>query len=298
MNEGTPQTVSLLSQTRELLRNFDLRAKKGLGQYFLVDSGALKRITRTAELVPSDVVLEIGPGTGVLTRELAQQAGWVIAIELDPRMTELLNRTLTGFSNVTVLNEDAMQINPGDIIQAEKNKFPSSIPNPQDYKLVANLPYYITSPVLRHFCEAAVKPRVIVVMVQKEVARTITARPGEMSILSVAIQFYGLPYIEGYVPAHSFFPVPKVDSAILKIDMYTQPPVEVTSTGHFFKVVRAGFCAPRKQLVNSLAQGLELSKPEAQFLLEKAGISIQRRSETLSLEEWAQLENTVAGSRT
>jgi 16S rRNA (adenine1518-N6/adenine1519-N6)-dimethyltransferase len=157
-----------------------------------------------------------------------------------------------------------------------------------DYKVVANLPYYITSPVLRHFLEASKKPQIMIVMVQKEVAETIAARPGEMSILSISVQLYGEPKIISHVPAVCFYPVPKVDSAIVRIDLYPRPKVAVDEAS-FFDLVRAGFSAPRKQLANSLAQGLGIAKAEVLSLLEAARISPQRRAQTLSLEEWARL---------
>jgi len=267
-------TGSLLTQTRRLLRQFDLRARKGLGQHFLIDGEVLQLITSAAELTPSDVIVEIGPGLGVLTRELAQKAGRVIAIELDNKLAAALKQTLASFDNVTIINEDVLKIEPQNLAT--------------DYKLVANLPYYITSPVLRHFLEASAKPKVMIVMVQKEVAEAIVAKPGKMSLLSVSVQFYGEPRIISDVPAQCFYPAPKVDSAILRIDPSPQPRVAVDEES-FFEVVRAGFTAPRKQLANSLAQGLEVSKAEVLSLLERAGIAPQRRAETLSLEEWARL---------
>lgn len=267
-------TGSLLTQTRRLLRQFDLRARKGLGQHFLIDGEVLKLIISAAELTPADVIVEVGPGLGVLTRELAQKAGRVIAIELDSKLAAALKQTLASFNNVTIINDDVLKLKPADLAT--------------DYKVVANLPYYITSPVLRHFLEASAKPRLMMVMVQKEVAEAIVARPGGMSLLSVSVQFYGEPRIIGYVPAECFYPAPKVDSAIVRIDPYPQPAVAVDE-GSFFELVRAGFTAPRKQLANSLAQGLGVSKAEVLSLLETAGIVSQRRAETLSLEEWARL---------
>jgi len=268
---------SLLAQTRRLLRQFDLRARKGLGQHFLIDGEVLKRITSAAELTPTDVIVEVGPGLGILTRELAQKAGWVIAIELDNKLAALLKQTLASFNNVTIINDDVLRIEPENLVKEPKT----------GYKVVANLPYYITSPVLRHFLEASAKPELMLVMVQKEVAETIVAKPGEMSLLSVSVQFYGEPRIIGYVPAECFYPAPKVDSAIVRIDPYPQPPI--ADEGGFFDLVRAGFTAPRKQILNSLAQGLGVAKAEVLSLLETAGIVSQRRAETLTLEEWARL---------
>jgi 16S rRNA (adenine1518-N6/adenine1519-N6)-dimethyltransferase len=159
--------------------------------------------------------------------------------------------------------------------------------------VVANLPYYITSPVLRHFLEASAKPQMMIVMVQKEVAEAIVAKPGEMSLLSISIQFYGEPRIISPVPAQCFYPAPEVDSAILRIDLYPRPAVAVTDVGSFFELVRAGFTAPRKQMVNSLAQGLGLPKDEILSLLQQADIVSQRRAETLTLEEWAGLWRVI-----
>ncbi len=287
------ESESLLAQTRRLLRRFDLRARKGLGQHFLIDEEVLKLIVSTAQLTPADVVMEIGPGLGVLTRELARelakQAGRVVAIELDTNLAAILKQTLASFSNVTIVNDDVLKIDPETLLQELKTKYPPETGSTFSYKVVANLPYYITSPVLRHFLEASFKPEIMVVMVQKEVAEEIVAKPGRMSLLSISVQLYGEPTIISYVPAQSFYPAPEVDSAILRVELYPQPAVDVADIEGFFTLVRAGFSASRKQLVNSLAHGLELPKAEALSLLEKAGILPQRRAETLTLEEWARL---------
>jgi len=277
---------SLLAQTKRLLRHFDLQARKGLGQHFLIDGEVLELITSAAELTPTDVIVEVGPGLGILTKELAQKAGRVIAIELDNKLAALLQQTLASFDNVTIINEDILQIEPATLLEEQKARFPQAI---NSYKVVANLPYYITSPVLRHFLEASAKPQTIIVMVQKEVAEAIVAKPGQMSLLSVSVQLYGEPRIISYVPAQCFYPAPEVDSAILRIDLYPQPAVAVDDKDSFFGLVRAGFAAPRKQIGNSLAQGLGRAKGEVLSLLERADIVSQRRAETLTLEEWARL---------
>ncbi|MFQ5997489.1 MAG: 16S rRNA (adenine(1518)-N(6)/adenine(1519)-N(6))-dimethyltransferase RsmA, partial [Dehalococcoidales bacterium] len=222
-------------------------------------------------------------GLGIMTRELAKRAGQVFAVELDDKLAALLKETLASFANVTIINEDILDIDPATLL-----------PPLSPYKVVANLPYYITSPVLRHFLEASTKPQMMLVMVQKEVAETIVAEPGRRSVLSIAVQFYGKPSIVSYVPAQSFHPIPKVDSAILRIDVYPQPAVKVTDERGFFEIVRAGFTTPRKQIANSLAQGLKLAKPEVLSLLKKADIVPQRRAETLTLEEWAKLWRVFA----
>ena len=194
------------------------------------------------------------------------------------------------------LQQDILKIDPGALLEQEKEKFPPRIEDPLQYRVVANLPYYITAPVLRHFLEASVKPGSMVVMVQKEVAETIAARPGRMSLLSVSVQYYGEPAIVSTVPAHCFYPEPEVDSAILKIDVYPQPVISVSDEKGFFNLVRAGFSASRKQIVNSLALGLSMQKPEVLDLLEKSGIAPQRRPETLNLEEWARMWQLFSGT--
>ena len=283
------KTEPLLVQTKGLLRRFGLRARKGLGQHFLVDEEILRLITVAAEITPTDIIMEIGPGLGVLTRELARQAGWVIAIELDSKLTNILRKTMSSFGNITIINEDVLRINQTALLQEQKAKLPSIISNPFSYKIVANLPYYITSPVLRRFLEATIKPQIIVVMVQKEVAEAIVAGPGQASLLSISVQLYGKPVIMSYVPAQCFYPVPEVDSAILTVTLYSQPTVEVVDRESFFALVRAGFSASRKQIGNSLSQGLGVSKTEVLSLLAMANIVPQRRAETLTIEEWAHL---------
>ena len=275
---------SLLAQTRKLLRRFGLKARKGLGQHFLIDGEVLEAILATAGLTPTDTVIEVGPGLGIMTAELARRAGWVIAIELDNKLADILRKTLS-YDNVVILNEDVLGTDPAALLQGRAPDFPAAL---RPYKVVANLPYYITSPVLRHFLGASVKPEVMVVMVQKEVAEAIAAGPGKRSLLSISVQFYGKPSIVARVPAASFYPAPEVDSAVVKIDVYPRPPVAVDEEG-FFRLVRAGFAAARKQVANSLAQGLKLPKAEVLALLEKANIDPQRRAETFTLAEWATL---------
>ncbi len=281
------KTTPLLAQTRGLLRRLNLRARKALGQHFLIDKGVLEMIVSAAEFTPTDVVIEIGPGLGVLTKELARQTGWVVTVELDNKLVGFLKQELASFDNITIVNADILKIDPAALLQEQKVRFPSNAPF--NYKVVANLPYYITSPVLRHFLETSAKPQIMVVMVQKEVAEAIVAEPGRMSVLSVSVQFYGKPRIISYVPANCFYPAPEVDSAILRVELYPQPVVAVNDKGSFFELVRAGFTASRKQIANSLAQGLGQPKADVLPLLEKAGIEPKRRAETLTLDEWARL---------
>ncbi|MFC1892492.1 16S rRNA (adenine(1518)-N(6)/adenine(1519)-N(6))-dimethyltransferase RsmA [Chloroflexota bacterium] len=291
-----PQGQPLLAQTKRLLHQFDLKARKGLAQHFLIDEEALKLITSVAELDSHDIVVEVGPGLGVLTKELARQAGWVVAVEIDSQLAAMLGQTLTSFHNIKIVNNDILGIKPADLLAEPGGGFPGVAGSPSQYKVVADLPYYITAPVLRHFLEASVKPQSMVVMVQKEVAEVVAARSGRMSILSVSVQVYGEPTIVGYVPAQSFYPAPEVNSAILRIRVYPEPAVAMAGEPSFFTLVRAGFSATRKQIGNSLAKGLDLPKTEVLPLLEAAGIAARRRAETLDIQEWAQLWEVCASA--
>lgn len=279
-------------QAKKLLRRSGLRARKSLGQHFLVDEDVLNTILDAAQLTPTDTVIEVGPGLGVLTRELAARAGWVIAIELDDSLAAALQKTLAPHENVVIINRDVLGTDPQELLQT-RAAFPQRL---RPYKVVANLPYYITSPVLRHFLEASVKPETMIVMVQKEVAGVIAAEPGQRSLLSISVQYYGNPSLIGYVPAGAFYPPPEVESAILKIDIYSKPPVDVDEAG-FFRLVKAGFTAARKQVANSLVQGLDISKGEALEMLKKANIAPQRRAETFTIEEWAGLWRVFSGEK-
>ena len=269
------------------LHRLGTRAKKGLGQHFLIDHSVLEKIIEAAELVSSDTVVEVGPGLGVLTEELVKRARRVIAIEVDTRLAQSLQKNLSKFPNLTVLNADVLQLDTQELTNKQT-------PEQDGYKVVANLPYYIAAPILRHFLEATLKPGLMVVMVQKEVAQSMVAAPGDMSILGISVQLYGKPSIVDFVPAQSFHPQPKVDSAIVRIEVYPRPAVEVSDIAGFFALVKAGFSTPRKQIRNSLALGLRLAAEEVAQLLKQAKISPQRRPETLSLEEWAGLQQTFA----
>jgi 16S rRNA (adenine1518-N6/adenine1519-N6)-dimethyltransferase len=274
------QNESIAARTKRLLASYGLHAKKGLGQNFLIDGSVLKIIAGAAELTPTDTVIEVGPGLGILTETLAKQAGKVIAVELDNNLAGILKNNFSGFDKVAIINGDILKINPSEILGKQT-----------EYKVVANLPYYITSAVIRHFLESPVNPNIMVLMVQKEVAQQITAQPGEMSLLSVSVQLYGKPTLVSKVAAGCFYPAPNVDSAILKIDVYPRPKVHTNDITAFFNIVRAGFSANRKQLPNSLANGLKVPKTEIMPLLEQAGIDPKRRAETLTIDEWGVLYN-------
>jgi 16S rRNA (adenine1518-N6/adenine1519-N6)-dimethyltransferase len=265
-----------------LLRARGLHPRKGLGQNFLTDPAALERIVAAADLSPGDVVVEVGAGAGTLTRSLAERAGRVLALELDEQLADLLREQFSGFPNVEIVHEDVLRFTPAE--------FPHL-----GYKVVGNLPYYITSAVLRHFLEGAPRPQLIVTTVQREVAERIVAVPGRMSLLAVSVQFYGQPHIVARIPAGAFYPVPKVDSAVLRIDVGERPAADLQGVAEasFFRVVRAGFSQKRKMLRNSLSAGLGMAPAEVAESLEQAGVDPGRRAETLSLQEWARVTQTL-----
>ena len=269
-----------------------VRPRKGLGQHFLVNRGVLRQILDAAEVTMDDIVIEVGPGTGVLTRELSNRAGVLIAIELDRDLAARLRAELGDRPGVHILQGDILHWPPAALLTESTGARLEGGPRRgqgQSYKVVANLPYYITAPVLRHFLAGEPAPSRMVAMVQYEVARSLVAGPGEMSLLAVAVQFYGKPEIVASVSPGSFRPPPKVRSAILRIDTYTRPPVNVSNHRLFFDTVRAGFSSRRKQLHNALAQGLAISAAKAALFLHQADIDPQRRAQTLTLEEWARL---------
>ncbi len=274
-----------LLRVKKLLHQFDLKVKKRLGQHFLIDEAVLEQIILAAELNPEDVVIEVGPGLGVLTRELAKKAAKVIAVELDSQLVVALHKTLVAFPNVVIVNADILQVVPSQLV--------GSYLKQDSYKVVANLPYYITSPVLRHFLEASLKPQLMVVMMQKEVGEAIVASSGKMSLFSLSVQFYAKPGILIHVPARSFYPPPKVDSVVLRLDLLPLPAVVVSDVDSFFDIMSKGFSSPRKQLRNSLAHGLGVPASEIASILESLGIEPQRRAETLTLEEWAKVWREV-----
>ena len=270
-----------------LLKRYDLRSRKGLGQNFLQDPIALEKIVAAAEIQSTDTVLEIGPGLGSLTRYLAAAAKEVVAVELDPNLLPPLKAVISPYQNVRLIKGDILKLSPKDLI-IEK-----------DYLVVANIPYYITSVVIRHLLAQSPKgerepqPRRIVLTVQKEVAQRICAEPGNMSLLALSVQVYGEPRIAAYIPAHAFFPAPKVDSAVLVIDIYPSALIKTDLLDTFFKLIKAGFSQKRKTLRNSLSSGLHISPTEAANLLTRANIDPQRRAETLSIQEWETLSENM-----
>jgi len=260
-----------------VLKRFNIRADKSLGQNFLQDISALENIALAAEIQEDDCVLEIGPGLGSLTRYLAVSAKEVIAVELDPEMLPPLQAVLKPHQNVRVVHGDILKTTVSDIIHTA------------DYLVVANIPYYITSAVIRHLLESDPKPRRIVLTIQKEVAERITAKAGDLSLLALSVQVYGKPSIAAIIPADSFHPAPKVDSAILRIDIYDQPLISNDLLKTFFKLIKAGFSQKRKTLRNSLSSRLHIPTTESEALLTSASVDYMRRAETLSIDEWGGL---------
>lgn len=264
-----------------LLHRYKLRPDKKLGQNFLADANGLQKVVDTAELRPGDSVLEVGPGLGNLTRLLAMQASRVLAVELDGRLIPALEDILSPFHNIELIHGDILALDPVKLVQGwDANS---------DYVVVANIPYYITSALIRHLLEAPVRPSRMVLTVQKEVAERIVAVPNDMNLLALSVQVYGHPYIAAILPASDFIPSPQVDSAIVRIDIDPKlrfPPVILE---RFFRLAKAGFSQKRKTLRNSLSGGLGCSTAQAADLLSGAGIDPNRRAETLNLEEWESL---------
>lgn len=266
----------------DLLKTNSFWAKKSMGQNFLVDDEALQKIVESADLKSDDLVVEIGPGFGILTEELLERTNEVIAIEKDEELGEFLSRKYNVESRksegkLTIISGDILTVNLPEIIGEGK------------YKVVANIPYYITSKIIRLFLESKNKPETMVMLVQKEVAERICGKPGDLSVLALSVQYFGDPEIIGVVPKESFFPSPKVDSAILKITINSQSPSNKAAEREFFRLVNIGFASKRKTLANNLAVGYKIDKIKATELLRVAGLEENARAQELNLEEWKAL---------
>lgn len=267
---------------KSILEKHNIHPSRRLGQNFLIDKNILNKIVQAADLTKDDTVIEVGPGVGVLTQELAGLAKKVIAIEKDRKMTEILGYVLEGIGNVEIINED--------ILKWENNQT-------QLYKVVANLPYYITSPVVRKFLEASWRqPNCMVLMVQKEVADRMVAVSPDMSILAVATQFYGKPKIVAKVSKNSFWPIPKVDSAIIRItrdERYTKDARGKEKV--FFRLVKVGFASKRKQLIGNLARGFNISREELEKIFNQLGFNMKVRAQELTISQWISLLQEIGG---
>jgi 16S rRNA (adenine1518-N6/adenine1519-N6)-dimethyltransferase len=262
------------SEIKNFFKKYKIFPKKWLGQNFLISKEVLRKIVEAAEISKKDKILEIGPGIGNLTIELAKRAKKVIAVEKDKRMIEILKENLKDFKNVKIVQ--------GDILKLEPRSYTL-----KTYKVVANIPYYLTSRLIRKFLETKNKPKSMVLMVQKEVAQRICAKPPKMNLLAVSVQFYANPKIISFVPKDCFWPKPKVDSAILKISNLKTQNLKLKKL--FFKIVKAGFSHPRKQLINNLSKGLKIEKEKIKKWLLENKIKPEKRAESLSIEDWLNL---------
>jgi 16S rRNA (adenine1518-N6/adenine1519-N6)-dimethyltransferase len=258
-----------------LLKRYYIQPKKSLGQNFLVEPAGLMKVINAAELSGNEEVLEIGAGLGSLTYLLAQTSAQVTAVEIDNKMMEPLTFALEAFTNVRIVHGDILELDPSSLIKQE------------NYVVVANIPYYITSAIIRHLLEADLKPSRVVLTIQKEVAQRIVARDGKMSLLSLSVFVFGEPEIASTIPAGSFFPAPAVDSAVLRIRLHPEPLIATEKLDQFFKLAHAGFGQKRKTLRNSLSAGLNLPVSEVEARLLEAKIEPSRRAETLTIAEWA-----------
>lgn len=280
---GSPQN------TIAVLQKYNFAFQKKFGQNFLIDTHVLDKIIRSAEITPEDMVLEIGPGIGTMTQYLACAAGKVIAVEIDRALIPILEDTLDGFDNVTVLNEDILKVDIAELAERENGGRP--------IKVVANLPYYITTPIIMGLFEKHVPVKSITVMVQKEVAERMQVGPGtkDYGALSLAVQYYAKPYIVANVPPNCFMPRPKVGSAVIRLERYGEPPVLVDDEKLLFRIIRASFNQRRKTLANGMKNSPELdyTKEQIEAAIESLGKGAGVRGEALNLEEFAALTNSL-----
>ncbi len=264
----------------------EIKPKKSLGQNFLINAGILEKIVSAAELSSDDTVLEIGPGTGNLTKLLSEKAGRVIAIEKDRRLIDELREKFKNM-NFEIIEGDILKIDIGTLIS---NPLSKASGNWGGYKVVGNIPYYITSNLLRTIFEKWPKPKLIVLTVQKEVAQRIVAKPPDMNLLALSMQFYSIPTIIGHISKGSFRPIPKVDSAIIKLIPKKDP---LADQALFFKLIKAGFAGKRKQLANNLSKNLGIPKDKVIGILQELGLDEKVRAENLSLEKWSKLRSFI-----
>jgi 16S rRNA (adenine1518-N6/adenine1519-N6)-dimethyltransferase len=272
----------------DLLRRYGLRPDKGLGQNFLIDPVALQTVVEAAELTSENTVLEIGAGLGSLTRLLAERAKRVMAVELDGQLIPILREVLAQFTNVQIVQGDILALNLADLLPPA-DSFANGTPLPTSYRVVANIPYYISSAIIRHLMEAYTLPECVILTVQREVAERICASPGEMSLLALSVQVYGFPRVVAHIPAGAFYPSPKVDSAVVRIDLSPKPAVPPDLLPTFFRLAKAGFSQKRKTLRNAVSAGMGWSADQTDTLLLSVGIDSRRRAETLTIDEWHRL---------
>lgn len=283
-------TLGNPKNTIEVLQKYNFNFQKKFGQNFLIDTRVLEEIIDAAEITKDDFVLEIGPGIGTMTQYLAESAGKVITVEIDKNLIPILGETLAEYDNVTIINEDILKLDINRLVEEENDGKP--------IKVVANLPYYITTPIIMGLFESHVPLQSITVMVQKEVADRMQVGPGskDYGALSLAVQYYAKPYIAANVPPNCFIPRPGVGSAVIRLTRYEEPPVMVKDESLMFKLIRASFNQRRKTLQNGIANSPELpySKAQVEKALEKMGLAANVRGESLTLAEFAKLSDTIS----
>lgn len=268
-----------------LLRQYGLHPNKSLGQNFLLDDTALEQVVGAADLTSQDNVLEIGAGLGSLSRRLAVTARSVVAVEVDSNLIPALTQVVSQYPNVHIVQGDILALDPARLLSHES------------YIVVANIPYYITSALIRHLLESDPPPTRLVLTIQDQVAERICANPGDMSLLALSVQVYGHPNIVAHIPAGAFYPPPSVNSAVLRIDLFASPRIPIEQLDLFFQLIRAGFSQKRKTIRNALSAGLHLSPSAVEIILKDAHIDPMRRAETLSLPEWRQLTSRFRDQR-
>jgi len=283
------KNLASIEVIKQILADTGFHFSKSLGQNFLTDSGVLDKIVENSDIGKDTCVLEIGPGFGTLTQRLCMAAKKVVAIEIDSSAIPILSDNLSDFDNLTIINDDVLKCDLDAIFDEHFG--------PSEVRVAANLPYYITTPIIMHFLEAHTRAKSLTVMIQKEVAMRIGARVGtkDYGALSVAVNYYSEPEIITHVPPSAFIPQPKVSSTVIKLNIKEKPPVDVADEKGFFKVVKAAFAQRRKTLLNALSNSgdIPLSKENVKDVLSDCGIDPQRRGETLSIEDFARLANAI-----
>ena len=285
-------TLGNRKNTSEIIQKYQFDFRKKFGQNFLIDNSILDKIVEAADITRQDCVLEIGPGIGTMTQRLAEEAGEVVAVEIDKNLMPILEETLAGYDNVTVLNEDILKVDIHQIVADHGGR---------PIKVVANLPYYITTPIIMTLFESHVPLKSVTVMVQKEVADRMQVGPGtkDYGALSLAVQYYAKPEIITRVPAACFMPRPNVDSTVIRLTRYEKPPVETQDEEWLFAVIRASFNQRRKTLANGLANaaGLGVNRQQVEGVLAEMGLSATIRGETLKLERFSELSDRLLTAR-
>lgn len=265
------------SEILDLLNKYHMRPKKSLGQNFLMDANVVQKIVQAANPAKHECIIEVGPGLGILTKELAKTGASILSVEIDSWAIPLLEDELKNYSNVKIINQDALKFSP-----------PSG-----KYKVVANIPYYITSPLISHFLKNKNRPTKMVILIQKEVAEKICAGQGKLSVLAINVQVFGKPKIVMKVDRGCFHPMPQVDSAVLEIEMFEKPLIGEENLEKFFKIVHAGFAHKRKTILNSFIRSIDIDIDTARDAIEKCGISPTARAQHLTIDDWKCLANTM-----